>query len=261
MTPSPAIRARVVWGVFAALLVVVPAATNAARQREFPASFHVLVVEHPVFYLPEGRAGYVRLLLRDRELGRQTVKLSGLPIDDASVKSRIDVRGAERDVIVTARADTPARARDLAAALRLALERTSPAAFRAEAAARRRAIRSRLESHRTTPAERRRLVARRRAMPGFFGVRKTRVVLGPPPSRPEVTEPLDRAVDALPGRFPPAASPLAVGAAGLAAALALLVLGGGLARRAARPVLRRRPLGAEGPRRPRSRNARRPSPP
>jgi hypothetical protein len=221
-------------------------------------------VEHRLFELPGGPAGYVRLLLRDRALGRRTVALSGLPIDDTAVRDRVEVRAAGAGVVVRVSERTPDRARELALALRAALERTGRAAFRAEAAARRRFVRSRLKSRLTTAAERRRLAERARELPHFFGARRTRLVLGPPPARPRPTGTLDRAADALPGRYPPARAPLAAGAAGLLAAflLAAAARAAGLIPFPGSPRPERdRPGHAAAPRPRRPRIARRRSPP
>jgi hypothetical protein len=229
----------------AAGLALVPAALSALRADAFTASFEVGVVEDARFELPGGPVGYVRELLRDPALGRRTVALSGLPIDDASVRARVGLRAADGAVRIDVRERTPDRARELAAALRDALGRTGRAAFRAEAAARRRSIRSRLKSPLTTPEERRRLIERARALPSFFRARPTRLVLGAPPLRPRPDRALDRAADALPGRYPPAPAPLGASAAGLAVALLLIPQ-----LRLARPRFAR--AAAPRPRRPRT---------
>jgi hypothetical protein len=257
---TPRRRRALIVGAAIGLLAVVPAAVTVARSDEFSASFEVIPLEHRLFELPGGSLGYVRLLLRDPALGRRTVALSGLAMDDTSVRRRIELRSEQRRVRVDVTERTPERAEALAAALRAALGPTGRGAFRAEAAARRRFVRSRLKSPLTTPAERRRLAERARALPAFFGGRSTRLRVGPPPARPRPTRLIDRAVDALPGRYPPAPTPLGAGSAGLLASLALAAVAAAAGLIRLPLPLRRRALAAGPPPR-RPRTARRRSPP
>jgi hypothetical protein len=252
--------ARRVAALVAVALVTVPTAVAAVRADEYTSSFEVEVLQNQRFALPGGPVGYLRELLRDPALGRATVALSGQSIDDASLQQRIEVRSvAPGTAVLSATARTPDRAEHLALGLRAALMRTGRAAFRAEAAARRRFLRSRLKSRLTTPHERRNLAEAVRAAPAFFGTRKTRLDFRASPERPRATRPLDRVADALPGRYPPAPRPLAAAAAGALAALGLAAAAlavGLIAPSRPRSLV---PDEARRPRRPRT--ARRRSPP
>jgi len=186
----------------ALLLAAFPTVLNALRQPTFSASAAVSAAQQPGFGPVEDRIGYVRRLMDEPEVARQTVLYAGLPIDESKLAAMVDIRPAGRPVLLLAHADSPEHARDLANTLAVVLANASTRDALRRATRALASIRVRLSREPLSPAERQALADReqqleRTTIRPFYGLAIARRAQSPHPTRI-----VDRALDRLPGPLP-----------------------------------------------------------
>jgi hypothetical protein len=186
------------WTGVLVVLVAVPAGVNSARASEYKTSIEAFPVEIPGLARAGDTGAYVGSLLDDPLVATETADASGFLLAPQDVRERVHLRPTGQSVLVTVTAETPERARALAVALASALGNASVRAVVAEARA------EGLDELAASPP---------------FGI-----AIGLRPAAPRPTRLADRAVDRLPGAFPPRPHPLVAGGVGLVLAAALFAV-------------------------------------
>jgi hypothetical protein len=189
-------------GILGAAAAVV---LTAGRTDWFSSTAEIVVADVPGLGRPVDDATYVDGFLRDRSVERSVAALAGFLFDERSLRERTTLDESGGRIRLTLRARSPERARDLANAAVRAVSIASTAHVGGEARLALAETQSKL-ARATSEPNRRRL--RREA------VRLERLVSSPQPrvivSRyavpPTIDDPIDQALNALPGSFPPSAS-------------------------------------------------------
>lgn len=237
--PTPALKTRTVLAAVAATLTLLPAALTLARQAEFASKLVVLPAPQAqtrefqrLLPLDSSHASYVaRLLGSYPTLFGITTELKSFASPDELLRM-LAVERTGLGATVTARADTPQGARDLAVTAGLQLVAASSRETLSSAKSRRAAVSA--ELRRALRRRRPRLVRERAFLSRVVATPPSRVYPADHPTKPALRG-VDALVDRLPGAFPPRPSPLLVALAGLLVSAFVVLAGLSLARRRAPP--------------------------
>jgi hypothetical protein len=207
-------------------LVVVPALLSVARASEFRAGVQVFPLNTQAgFPLPASDVAYVRSLAASPLVDEETVARAGEELEPGTLAERTVIQRTEQSVLVSVSAETPDRARRLAQALSVALASASARALGARAQERLESARARLAAASVDAPDRPELARQVAELERLARTPPPQLAFGPPPTAPRPARTVDRAIDALPGPFPPNPGAAWAATAGLLVALLVCALG------------------------------------
>jgi hypothetical protein len=200
-------------------LVVLPVALTAARSASFSASVQAFPVEQAFAPHVSDPASYVRRLLHDPLVMDNVAATAGFPVDSSSLPAHVRITPAKRSAVITARGNSPERARLLADAFAGELANASARDLTSTTASELSTARRELAA--AGSAGKGRFALQRRVQELGQLATRTRfgLVMGPRPSAPQPTTVVDRLLNRLPGALPPRPSLAWVGLAGLLASV------------------------------------------
>jgi hypothetical protein len=197
-------------------LFVLPLAITSVRSSSFSASVQAFPVSDASGPSVREAAVYVRGLLNDPIVFKDTAATAGFSTDASSLPSRVDITPAPGGALITARANSPDHARLLVSALAAQVANASARDLARKTKSELAGIQRALDSSTVGSPRRATLLRMRGRLESEASRTRFALAMGPRPGPPRPTSMADRALDRLPGPLPPRPSFGWIAAVGLA---------------------------------------------